>query len=57
MARPTLGLLENQILDRLARDFGDRAARQHLHIVIGFVEEHVLEVERVAGDMQRHDLA
>ena len=45
-----------QFLERLARDQRDIRPRQRLHAVVGDVEEQVLEVHRVAWDMQRDDL-
>jgi len=52
MDRPSDILVgEHQLLERFARDLRDQSARQHLHIVVGFREEHVLEVERLPRDM------
>ena len=52
-----LGIAQNQLFDRLARNFRDNAAGQHLHVVVGFLEEQVLEIQRVAGDADGEDLA
>src|SRR5205085_48166 len=45
------------LFERVAGNLGDVRAGQRLDVMIGFIEEHVLEVEGVARDMDRQDLA
>jgi hypothetical protein len=44
------------LLDLRAGDDGQMAAGEHLHAVVGDVEEDVLEIERFAGNVDRQDL-
>jgi len=44
---------QRQILKRVTPDLG---AFERLHAMVGTVEEQVLQVEEIAGHMDRHDL-
>ena len=53
---PEVRVSDRDFLERVLRDFRDFRPRQHLHIMVGFIEEQVLEVERLARNVDRQDL-
>jgi hypothetical protein len=47
---------QGQALQRRARNDRHLGARQRLDVVVREIEKQMLEIERLAGNVQRHDL-
>lgn len=52
-----IGVAESQLLQHRSFDIDGRDLRERLYVVIGIVQEQMLQVEKVAGDLDRDDLA
>lgn len=50
-------MIERQLTQRLPVDAQRLQPGQRLNIVVGAVEEQVLQIDEIAGDQQRYDLA